>query len=39
MIPGRRRSLARRRVDVLATELLAAFEAPGFTTAVIDQEG
>lgn len=38
MIPGRRRSLARRRVHVLTTELLAAFEAPGFPTAVADQE-
>lgn len=36
MIPGRRCSLAGLRVDVLATELLAAFEAPGFTTAVAD---
>ena len=35
MIPGRRCSLARHRVHVLATELLAAFEAPGFTAAMV----
>jgi len=39
MISSRRCPLACLRIHVLAAELLATFEAPGFATAMIDQEG
>ena len=39
MLSGGRCLTACQSIDVLTTELLATFEAPGFATAMVDLEG